>query len=93
MRIKKLGKLPLELTKFYAAEILNALEFMSENQIVHRDLKPENVFLDSKWHVKKGDFGDSKTIEEVDIQEGLKKFEETIKEDGKEDGELDEDNL
>jgi serine/threonine protein kinase len=44
--------LPLELTRFYAAELVSALEFLHNNGIAHRDLKPENILLDSKYHVK-----------------------------------------
>ena len=77
--IKKLGKLPFELTKFYAAEILCALEYMRSHKIVHRDLKPENVLLDSKWHCKICDMGDSKIIDEEQVEEELANFDEKVK--------------
>ena len=62
--IKRMRKLPLELTKFYAAELVSALEYMRGEKVAHRDLKPENVLLDSKWHVKISDFGDAKVVNE-----------------------------
>jgi serine/threonine protein kinase len=47
-----IGPLPLELVRFYTAEIVSALEFLHAKGIAHRDLKPENIMIDAKYHLK-----------------------------------------
>lgn len=54
--IRSQGKLSLELSKFYIAEIVSALEYMHGKGVYHRDLKPENIALDDKMHLKLLDF-------------------------------------
>lgn len=61
--IKKEKKLSLKLIRFYACEIINALECLRGFKVVHRDLKPENILLDANCHIKLTDFGDSKVID------------------------------
>jgi len=50
------------LATFYAAEILDALEYLHAKQIVHRDVKPENVLIAADGHVRLIDFGTAKTL-------------------------------
>ena len=50
--LSNLEPLPLELTKYYTAEIVSALEFLHSKGIAHRDLKPENILLDAQFHIK-----------------------------------------
>ena len=46
--------------KFYFAEILEAIQYLHDNEILYRDLKPENIVIDESGHVKLTDFGLSK---------------------------------
>ena len=48
------------MAKFYASEILLALEYLHSRNIIYRDLKPENILLDQHGHIKITDFGLSK---------------------------------
>lgn len=58
--LRKNGKFSEERTKFYACQIILALEYLHRNKVIYRDLKPENVLLDSKGNIKITDFGLSK---------------------------------
>jgi serine/threonine protein kinase len=58
--LRKENRFSEERSRFYAAEIVLALECLHENGILYRDLKPENVILDSEGHIKLTDFGLSK---------------------------------
>lgn len=52
----------LESAKFYAAELLLAIEGIHRKKIIHRDLKPQNCLLDKGMHLLVGDFGSAKLL-------------------------------
>ncbi|CAM9095189.1 unnamed protein product [Heterosigma akashiwo] len=56
----KVGKFPEPRARFYAAQIVLALDYVHKLDIIYRDLKPENVLLDHAGHVRLTDFGLSK---------------------------------
>ena len=60
--LKKSGTFDMECTRFYAAQILDAVDYMHSRGVIHRDLKPENVLLDDQMHVKITDFGTAKLL-------------------------------
>jgi serine/threonine protein kinase len=57
------GRFAELLTRFYACEIICAIDYLHRNSIVYRDLKLENVLLTRDGHVKLTDFGMSKIID------------------------------
>ncbi len=55
--LKKLRTFSEEMVRFYAAQIVAALEHLHASDIVYRDLKPENVLLDELGYIRLTDFG------------------------------------
>mmetsp|Transcript_25718 Transcript_25718/g.25534 ORF Transcript_25718/g.25534 Transcript_25718/m.25534 type:complete len:171 (+) Transcript_25718:479-991(+) len=49
-----------KIIKFFAASILNGIEYLHSKDIAHRDLKPSNILLDENLNVKITDFGTAK---------------------------------
>ncbi|KAL1889192.1 serine/threonine protein kinase [Sporothrix stenoceras] len=60
--LKRTGTFDVECTRFYGAQILDAIRYMHSRGVIHRDLKPENVLLDENMHVKITDFGTAKLL-------------------------------
>ncbi|KAK4684712.1 3-phosphoinositide dependent protein kinase-1, partial [Tremellales sp. Uapishka_1] len=72
--IRKFGSLDLVSARYYAAQLIDTIEYMHERGVIHRDLKPENILLDEDMRIKVTDFGSAKLMEkEVDVQDDGKK--------------------
>ncbi|ORZ14218.1 kinase-like domain-containing protein [Absidia repens] len=52
----RMGMMPEEYVRFYAAEISLGLNYLHRKNIVHRDLKPDNILLDERGHAHLTDF-------------------------------------
>jgi protein kinase X len=52
----------IDVARFFAAEVLLALEYLHSKSIVYRDLKPENILLDKNGHIKLSDFSFAKVV-------------------------------
>jgi hypothetical protein len=70
--LRKVRAFPEDRAKFYAAELLLALDHLHSQHIIYRDLKLENVLLDSQGHIALTDFGLSK--QDVDKSGGATTF-------------------
>ena len=54
--------LKLDTIQFYAAEIVNFLDYIQSKKIVHRDLKPENIMINENWHLQVIDFATARVL-------------------------------
>ncbi|CAG9317220.1 unnamed protein product [Blepharisma stoltei] len=53
---------PIELARFYTAELIFILDQLHSEGIVHRDLKPDNLLLSQDFHLRLSDFGTAKEV-------------------------------
>ncbi|OWM87625.1 hypothetical protein CDL15_Pgr022738 [Punica granatum] len=66
-QITRKGRLSEEEACFYAAEVVDALEYIHSLGLIHRDIKPENLLLTSDGHIKIADFGSVKPMQDSRI--------------------------
>lgn len=53
----------MTLARYYAAEMVSALEYMHGKLVVHRDFKPENILLDKNSRLKLVSFNSLKNLD------------------------------
>ncbi|KAI1762786.1 kinase-like protein [Hypoxylon sp. FL1150] len=75
--LKKTGTFDEECTRFFGAQILDAIEYMHSRGVIHRDLKPENVLLDDQLHVKITDFGTARLLSDPRAPQAPPRIEDT----------------
>ncbi|PIN19349.1 3-phosphoinositide-dependent protein kinase (PDK1) [Handroanthus impetiginosus] len=62
-QITRKGRLSEDEARFYAAEVVDALEYIHSMGLIHRDIKPENLLLTADGHIKIADFGSVKPMQ------------------------------
>ncbi|XP_076436854.1 3-phosphoinositide-dependent protein kinase 1-like [Babylonia areolata] len=60
--LNKLSSFDMKCSQFYAAEIVQALDYLQSQGVIHRDLKPENILLNEHMHIMITDFGSAKVL-------------------------------
>lgn len=60
--LRRAQRFSSDVARFYAAEVVAALQYLHRLDIIYRDLKPENILLDSQGHVKLCDLGFAKRV-------------------------------
>ncbi|KAI9197352.1 kinase-like domain-containing protein [Polychytrium aggregatum] len=63
--LRRCGRFPNLVARFYGAEVISAFEYLHERDIIYRDLKPENLLIDAQGHIKITDFGFAKVVPDV----------------------------
>ncbi|XWS56644.1 hypothetical protein CRYUN_Cryun09bG0103700 [Craigia yunnanensis] len=66
-QITRKGCLSEDEARFYAAEVVDALEYIHNMGLIHRDIKPEKLLLTTDGHIKIVDFGNVKPMQDSRI--------------------------
>ncbi|KAK4053365.1 cytochrome c oxidase subunit 1 [Microbotryomycetes sp. JL221] len=60
--LRRAGRFTPDLSRFFASNVILALDYLHANDIIYRDLKPENLLLGSTGYLKLADFGFAKHV-------------------------------
>lgn len=64
LRIRKGGKLPVEMATAFLDQLLDIIAAAHDQGVVHRDIKPETVFVTKEGKIKVHDFGTARVLHE-----------------------------
>lgn len=72
------GILDNDTTRYYAAQLILAVDSLHMKKVIHRDLKPENLLLNNKGQLKLADFGLSEIHRKIQNTENKSVSEQEI---------------
>lgn len=55
--LNKFVQMPVNLVRFYAAQVILSLEYLHAKSLIYRDIKPENILVGDDGFIKMADFG------------------------------------
>jgi serine/threonine-protein kinase len=76
-RLRREGRLPVELAVQLAAQVCSALTYAHALGVVHRDVKPENILLSVSGHALLSDFGIAYAVDDGAVPGAARRLTET----------------